>query len=61
MFWQLNPYVFTIPALFGGLVAFRIILLRSVTSDKATWKLWNVWISSLYLLPLVKYLMATIL
>ena len=57
LFWQLGLYGFLVPAIFGGLVSFRIILCRSVDSDKTTWKLWNVWISSLYLLPLVKYLM----
>ena len=57
LFWQLQAYIFLVPAVLGSLVSFRIILCRSVDSDKSTWKLWNLWISSLYLLPLVKYLM----
>ena len=54
-FWELSPYAYVAPALFGGTVVTRILLLRSVASDKTTWKLWNFWITSLYLLPLIKY------
>lgn len=54
-FWQLNVYAYIVPAICGGIVASRILLFRTVDSDKITWKLWNVWITSLYLLPLVKY------
>ncbi len=55
LFWKLHPIAFILPLILGGLVAIRILLLRTVDDDKLTWKLWNVWISCLYLLPLIKY------
>ncbi|MCJ1424508.1 hypothetical protein MMC29_002396 [Sticta canariensis] len=55
LFWKLHPYAFIAPIILGSLIGLRILLLRSVDADKLTWKFWNVWISSLYLLPLIKY------
>ena len=54
-FWQLNIYAYIVPVLCGATVASRILIFRTVDSDKTTWKLWNVWITALYLLPLVKH------
>lgn len=55
MFWKLHPYAFIIPLLLGTTLSLRLYFLRTVAADKQTWKLWNVWISSIYLLPLIKY------
>lgn len=55
LFWKLHPYAFIAPIILGSLIGLRILLLRSVDADKLTWKFWNLWISSLYLLPLIKY------
>ena len=55
MFWKLHPYAFIIPLALGATVSLRLFFLRTVAADKQTWKLWNVWISSIYLLPLIKY------
>lgn len=38
----------------GGLVAVRTLLLRSVQADKMTFILWNLWLTSVYALPLLK-------
>lgn len=54
-FWHLHPYAFIPPVTLGMVVSLRLFIFRSVESDKVTWKLWNVWISALYLLPLLKY------
>lgn len=54
-FWELDPYAYVVPAICGATVTLRLLMLRNVDSDKITWKLWNIWITSLYLLPLVKY------
>lgn len=54
-FWELHPYAFIVPVTLGLLLSLRLLLLRSVDADKTTWKVWNVWISSVYLLPLIKY------
>ena len=55
IFWEIHPYAFIAPLVLGGAVGLRILLLRSVDADKVTWKFWNLWISCLYLLPLIKY------
>lgn len=55
MFWSLHPYAYIVPLTLGATVSLRLFFLRTVESDKLTWKLWNGWISSVYLLPLIKY------
>ncbi|KAI9842227.1 MAG: hypothetical protein M1837_007372 [Sclerophora amabilis] len=53
-FWGLGVYAYIAPAVLGSLVAVRALMLRGVESDELTWKLWSLWISSLYILPLCK-------
>ena len=55
LFWELGLYAWILPSCLGGLVAFRTLVYRTVDGDKLTWYCWNFWITSLYLLPLVKY------
>lgn len=55
LFWKLPLYAFIAPIILGSVIGVRIILLRNVDADKVTWKFWNLWISSFYLLPLIKY------
>ncbi|KAL6710246.1 hypothetical protein ACN47E_009192 [Coniothyrium glycines] len=52
MFFRLGvwSYVFTLS--FGGLVACRILTLRTLKADKLTWKLWALWTVLLFGLPL---------
>ena len=54
-FWQLDIYVWMISMSFGGVIALRILLCRGIAEDKLTWLFWNIWITSLYLLPLIRY------
>ncbi|KAF7539704.1 hypothetical protein G7054_g1957 [Neopestalotiopsis clavispora] len=37
----------------GGLIALRCLLFRSVAADKKTFLMWNMWITCIYLLPLL--------
>ncbi|KAL6719955.1 hypothetical protein ACLMJK_001876 [Lecanora helva] len=54
-FWSLH-YPAWIPAmLLGGTIAYRILFLKEVDDDKKTWLIWNIWITSLYLLPLIRF------
>ena len=53
-FWALSWTGFIGPLALGGILAARVLLLRSVPADKITWKLWCYWTISLYLLPLCK-------
>ena len=55
LFWKLDLYAWILPASLSGIVALRTLLFRNVDEDKLTWYFWNFWITSLYLLPLVKY------
>lgn len=55
LFWELDLYAWILPTCLGCLVAFRTLVYRNVDGDKLTWYCWNFWITSLYLLPLVKY------
>lgn len=55
MFWNLHRYAYVVPLALGATVSLRLFFLRTVDADKRTWKLWNAWISSIYLLPLIKY------
>lgn len=57
MFWNLNLWGF--PMIFvgiGAMVIWRVFAKRSVNEDKVTWRIWNLWISSAYLLPFIKSL-----
>lgn len=53
-FWSLPRIGFVIPLLLGSLVSKRVLLNRTVREDNWTFGIWNVWMISLYLLPLVK-------
>ena len=50
--WALSIYGFGMPVILGTVLAFRVLFLTSVEADKMTWKLWALWISSLFVLPL---------
>ena len=53
-FWTLPLSGFIIPSLLGALVAKRVLLNRTGQEDKLTFVIWNIWMVSLYLLPLIK-------
>lgn len=55
-FWQLKPWGYLAAMGIGALVIWRVLTKRSVVDDEVTWKIWNLWMSSLYLLPFVKSL-----
>jgi 4-hydroxybenzoate polyprenyltransferase len=53
-FWQLGAAGFALPMFLGCTIAVRSILLKSLSADKTTFKLWCLWLIVLYLLPLAK-------
>jgi 4-hydroxybenzoate polyprenyltransferase len=53
-FWKLTVFGFVVPILLGSLIAARSVLLRNLSADKGTFKLWCLWLITLYLLPLFK-------
>lgn len=54
MFWDLGVWGFASPLFFGALVAVRTVVYRSVKQDRTTFQMWCVWITSLFMLPLLK-------
>lgn len=57
IFWNLNFWGFPMILVgIGAIVIWRVFTKRLVDEDKVTWRLWNLWISSAYLLPFIKSL-----
>lgn len=54
-YWRMSFCWYAMPLATGLIVVIRLLTLRSVASDKSTWRLWNVWITSVYSLPMLKY------
>ncbi len=51
-FWKPSLITYLPSLVIGGTLSFRTILLRDVKADKGTWKIWCIWMTSFYLLPL---------
>lgn len=51
-FWNAAIQAYTAPVVLGGILTFRTLMLRNVEADKGTWRIWPLWMMSLYLLPL---------
>jgi 4-hydroxybenzoate polyprenyltransferase len=54
LFWQLELPSYIPSCLIGFTIAFRVLVWSDIRSDKITWKMWCLWIISIYLLPLLK-------
>jgi len=52
--WASSPLAYMAPVFLGVAVAARTLRLRSEEEDKTTFRLWNLWLMSIYLLPLLK-------
>ncbi|KAI1270204.1 UbiA prenyltransferase family [Xylariaceae sp. FL1019] len=50
-FWTSGPFVTVFTTLIALVVAVRVLVLRSQSSDARTWRLWCLWHASLYTLP----------
>ena len=53
-FWEVGILGWAMSLAIGALLVGRLLLLRNIEADKATWKVWCVWTTALYLLPLFK-------
>ena len=56
-FWGLQSQGFVLPIALGSFIISRLYRYRSVTEDKRSFLVWNLWIVTLYLLPLIKIIM----
>lgn len=50
-FWGSDPIGFALPVSLGSLIIFRLYCYRSVDGDRRSFKIWNFWITALYLIP----------
>ncbi len=53
-FWSSEAVAFVLPVVLGITVSSRVLSIRTLRGDKLTFKLWNLWMMALYLLPLLK-------
>ena len=53
-FWQLGIGGFVPSVILGTIVVWRLFSKRTVKADRITFRIYNMWIVSLYVLPLVK-------
>lgn len=51
-FWGAELLGYVLPVAVGGLVVIRTLTLRNVTQDHNTYKIWCLWLTILYALPL---------
>ena len=55
-FWSLQVYSFATSIALGLVVSCRVVLTGGVAADRITWKLWSLWLTFIYLLPVFKNL-----
>ena len=51
-FWQLDNTIILLPLSLALLIAVRLLRTRSVADDMTSFKFWNMWVLTLYTLPL---------
>lgn len=54
LYWNLHYAIGIVFASLGFLIILRCLTKRSVSDDKKTFRLWNVWVVFMYSLPLMK-------
>lgn len=53
-FWSVGFGGYILPGVLGCMVAWRVLTKRTLRADKMTFRLWNLWIMSIYALPILK-------
>jgi 4-hydroxybenzoate polyprenyltransferase len=54
-FWRMDLSGYFLPVLLGTVIAGRTLFLKTLASDKQTFRLWCLWLTSLYCLPVIKH------
>ena len=54
VFWEMDVMGYLAPNFIGSVFVIRLLLWRSVVADGVTWKMWCVWITTIYMLPVWK-------
>ena len=53
-YWGLDALGYVLPGVVGLTIAGRTLTMRNVQADKGNWRAWNIWMMTLYLLPVWK-------
>ena len=53
-YWQMRISGYVVPILLGLCVVYRTLTKRNIEDDKLTFRLWNIWLVSLYILPVLR-------
>ncbi|KAI1384891.1 UbiA prenyltransferase family-domain-containing protein [Hypoxylon trugodes] len=56
LFWSLGQLACVLPLVFGVIIAVRTLTRRTPEADRRTFQFYNVWMVSIYSLPLIRYL-----
>lgn len=52
IFWDIHPLLWSGQAALAWTVALRTLIVRHVSGDQLTFRIWNVWVACVYLMPL---------
>jgi 4-hydroxybenzoate polyprenyltransferase len=52
LFWQSSLYAWVLSAVLSGTVGIRMVRWRGLKHDERTFFVWNIWMASVYILPL---------
>ena len=58
-YWGRDVLGYVSPVAVGLTIAGRTLTMRNVHADKGNWRAWNIWMMTLYLLPLQKAIFST--
>ena len=53
-YWGVDNSGYMVPVALGVTVAYRTLMKRCMVDDKRTFRVWNIWLVSLYTLPLLQ-------
>ena len=53
-FWQLGAVVYLLPLMLSVLISMRVLRQRAVADDKISFRMWNAWILTVYVLPIMR-------
>ncbi|KAF6228820.1 hypothetical protein HO173_011668 [Letharia columbiana] len=59
-YWGLNALGYVLPGAVGLTIAGRTLTMRNVQADKDNWRAWNIWMMTLYLLPVWEDIFSTV-
>lgn len=53
-FWQLRAVAYLLPLMLSVLISMRVLRRRAVLDDKISFRMWNAWILTVYVLPIMR-------